>query len=128
LKVPDCDKGKLEAAWTEWRRLGEYYNGEDQRKDLFFTSRDWAERWLLYQSLKKGMAGTRGERRAFEEEWTSSALQQMEDDPNWEMWCEIEELEESPLEPSRRVGHVRDHDYLHPEHPDKHLGRRCYAA
>lgn len=83
---------------------------------------------MLYQSIKEGLTGTRGARRAFEAKWTSLALQQMEDNSDWEMWEEIEELEETPVEATRRVGSVRDADYFKPTDPEKHLGSRCYAA
>ena len=126
LKVPDCDKHKLELAWTEWRRLGKYQNGETQRKDLFYTSRDWALRWVLYQSIREGLAGTRGSRRAFEAKWTSMALQEMEDNSDWEMWEEIEELKDPPIEATRRVGSVVDADYFNPQNPEHALGPRCY--
>ena len=128
LKVLDCDKMKLEHAWTEWQRLGEYKHGEDQRKDLFFTSRDKVEHWQFQQTLKEGLAGTRGARRAFEAKWTSIALEQMEEDPDWEMWEEIEEFREPPIEPTRRVGSVRDADYFNRLNPEEVLGPRCYYA
>lgn len=127
LKVPECDKLKLEQAWTEWQRLGEYKHGEDQRKDLFYTSRDMVEQWLFCQSLKEGLASTRGARRAFESEWTSRALEQMEEDSDWEMWDEVEELLELPIEPTRRVGSVRDADYFNRKDAELFLGARCYA-
>jgi hypothetical protein len=126
LKVPDCDKHKLELAWTEWRRLGEYRNGETQRRDLYFTGGDWGSRWLLYQSLREGLAGSPEQRRDFEEEWTYIALQEMEDNPDWELWSDIEEAKESPIRPIRRVGTIMDADYFNRQNPELHLGRRCY--
>ena len=129
LKVPDCDKSKLEIAWAEWRRLGEYKNGEEQRKNLFHTSRDHGERWLLYHSIRDGLASTGRARRAFEDVWSASALDEMQENSDWEMWQGVEEmLEESAVEPERRIAGVNDGDYFHPKNPEECLGSRCYAA
>ena len=129
LKVPECDKNKLEVAWAEWRRLGEYRNGENQRKDWFLTSADLGRRWRLYQSIKEWLASTRGPRRAFESEWRATALREMEDQPDWEMWGEVTEMLEEPIaEAVRRIAGVHDGDYFNPRHPDEFLGSRCYAV
>jgi hypothetical protein len=129
LKVPDCDKNKLEAAWTEWRRLGEYRNGERQRQDLFLSSADLGKRWRLYHSIKEGLASTRGHRRAFEAEWRAMALREMQYQTEWEMWSDVTEMIEEPIAESvRRLAMVHDWDYFQPRHPDELLGSRCYAV
>lgn len=82
---------------------------------------------MLYQSLEQGLNGTPGDRKAFEARWTERALKELGNNPDWEMWEEIEELEEPVQEATRRVGSFRECDHLWNSNPEDFLGPRLYA-
>lgn len=108
--------------------MGEYRNGEEQRKNLFYTSRDLGDSWKVYHFIKAGLASSRGERRAFEAEWSAKAFLEMEENPDWEMWEDIQEMLDGPsIEAQRRIVSTNDADYFNPADPEEFLGPRCYV-
>ena len=63
--VNKCGKSQLKRAWDEWVRIGQYKNGDGQRKQLCANASSWMGRRKLCLGLDKVVNGTEEEEEGF---------------------------------------------------------------
>ena len=102
---PNCDSVQLEHAFEEWLRIGEYENGESQRKYLATYFMRWGRQRELFFAIQKGLNGNQEERDAFTKEREAEAKVEAKEDKTWKMWLDVsdlfEESDEIPYPPAR---------------------------
>jgi hypothetical protein len=105
-KMAECDSIQLDLAFEEWLRIGEYKNGESQRKNLATYFLRWGRQRELFFAIRKGLEGSQEERDVFREEREAQARVEAKGDiRSWNTWEDVAEMfdpdQETPYPPAR---------------------------
>jgi hypothetical protein len=68
LKSKKCEKMEVKNAWEEWKRLGNYEFGENQRRFMVANVRYYLERCIAVDKVKKAFLGAKEGKRVFLDE------------------------------------------------------------
>jgi hypothetical protein len=97
----DCKKEQLEVAWEDWLRIGEYANGEAQRKNVVIHFRGWRNDVDTYKTLRKeidlGFNGTSAQKSLFKAKWEEQAQKEEKENQKgreevWTNWEDVQTL------------------------------------
>jgi len=123
-----CPKKVLNTAWKEWKRLGEFKNGDKQRFVQYGEASSMKQRYELYQEVWKGTQGTQEEYYEFLDDCMGKGSEEIEQildqgtkwkDVKWDMFEDYLDLyEELPI--------LGLHHERYEKNLDKCLGPRIY--
>jgi hypothetical protein len=93
LKEVYDNKAQLEKAWKEWKKLGRYEYGEEQRKLLFDDFVPIGRANCIYEEVRKAKEGSVEDWEEFYDLWLQKGLREARKCKTWLHFKEIEELE-----------------------------------
>ena len=121
--VKKCGKTRLKRAWDEWVRIGQYKNGDGQRKQLWANASSWMGRRKLYLELEKGVNGTEEEEEEFDLKWKKAGNKEVTEKRDWSQFEDFEIIYEPDYLDIRDPLYEA---YSNKPNPDKTLGSKIF--
>lgn len=93
LLLPDCDKGLIEKAYKNWKKLEKYENGKECQQSLLNRVAAYAVNWNISEEIRIGLNGTEDEQAKFKDKWIGKGLWQAGRRSGWWRFNEKETMD-----------------------------------